>query len=236
MTAPRPRVEPNRGDFVRTGLSILVTLVSFAVPVRAQSVDTLPLTSVGADPHWQVVGRATSIVDIKGTHALRVSEAQGMGIVWLDGYDFTDGVIELDILGRSAPVQGSFVGVAFHVVDGQTHEAVYFRPFNFRAADSAAHSHAVQYVSDPEWPWYTLRSERPGRYEAAVVPEPDGDEWFHVRVVVQRPKIEVFVNGAAGPCLVVEQLSPRTHGSVGVWVGNGSGGYFANLRVERGGA
>jgi hypothetical protein len=202
---------------VKPGLSILVTLMSVAVPARAQSIDTLPLTSVGTDPRWNVVGRTTSIVDIKGKRALEVSEAQGMGVVWLDGYDFANGVIELDILGRSRPVQGSFVGIAFHLVDGQTHEA-------------------VQYVSEPQWPWYKLRSERPGLYEQAVVPEPDGDEWFHVRVVVERPKIEVFVNGAAEPCLVVEELSPRTHGSVGVWVGNGSGGYFANLRVERGAA
>ena len=219
---------------MKTGLSILVTLVSFTLPALAQSIDTLPLTSVGTDPRWKVAGRTTSIVDIKGKHALEVSEAQGVGLVWLDGYDFANGVIELDILGRSKPVQGSFVGIAFHVVDGQTHEAVYFRPFNFRAADSAAHSHAVQYVSDPEWTWYKLRSERPGRYEAAVVPEPDGDEWFHVRVVVARPKIEVFVNGAAEPCLIVEELGPRTHGSIGVWVGNGSGGHFANLRVKKG--
>jgi hypothetical protein len=221
---------------VKTGLSILVALASFALPARRQSIDTLPLTSVGTDPRWRVVGRTTSIVDVKGRHALTLSKGRGMGVVWLDGYDFVNGVIELDILGHSKPVQGSFVGVAFHVVDGRTHDVVYFRPFNFRAADSAAHSHAVQYVSNPEWPWYKLRSERPGGYERAVVPEPDGDEWFHVRVVVERRKIGVFVNGAAEPCLVVEKLGPRTHGSVGLWVGEGSDGYFANLRVRRGGA
>jgi hypothetical protein len=221
---------------VKTGLSILVALASFALPARGQSIDTLPLTSVGTDPRWRVVGRTTSIVDVKGRHALTLSKGRGMGVVWLDGYDFVNGVIELDILGHSKPVQGSFVGVAFHVVDGRTHDVVYFRPFNFRAADSAAHSHAVQYVSNPEWPWYKLRSERPGGYERAVVPEPDGDEWFHVRVVVERRKIGVFVNGAAEPCLVVEKLGPRTHGSVGLWVGEGSDGYFANLRVRRGGA
>jgi creatinine amidohydrolase len=56
-----------------------------------------------------------------------------MGVVWLDGYDFSDGVIEVDMLGRSQPVQGSFLGVAFRVVDAKTHDVVYFRPFNFRA-------------------------------------------------------------------------------------------------------
>ena len=154
-------------------------------------------------------------------------------MVWLEGYDFANGEIEVDILGRSQPVQGSFVGIVFRVVDAQTHDAVYFRPFNFRATDSTRHSHAVQYVSHPAWPWQKLRTERPGAYEKPVIPEPDGDEWFHARIVVERPKIRVFVNGAAEPCLVVDELSDRTHGSLGLWVGEGAGGHFANLRVKK---
>jgi hypothetical protein len=39
------------------------------------------------------------------------------------------------------------------------------------------------------------------------------------------------VNDATEPCLVVEQLSDRKSGWVGFWVGNGSGGEFANLKV-----
>src|SRR5436189_262051 len=69
--------------------------------------------------------------------------------------------------------------------------------------------------------------------ELAVVAEPDGDEWFHVRIVVERPKVTVFVNGATEPSLVVNELSDRTRGSIGLWVGEGSGGHFANLRVTK---
>ena len=211
----------------------LIALSCIAVPAIAQSPETLDLTAVGKDPRWKVAGRTTSVVDAKGKHALKISEGAGMGTVWLDGYDFANGVIEIDMLGRSQPVQGSFLGVAFRVVDAQTHDAVYFRPFNFRAADPARHSHAVQYVSHPLWPWQKLRSERPDQFEKAVVPEPDGDEWFHARIVVQRPNVTVFVNGASAPCLAVQELSDRTHGSIGLWVGEGSGGHFANLRVTR---
>jgi hypothetical protein len=125
------------------------------------------------------------------------------------------------------------VGVAFHVADAQTYEAVYFRPFNFRATDSTRHSHAVQYVSHPAFPWQKLRSEHPGQYEKALIPEPDGDQWFHVRVVVERPQVSVFVNDARTPALVVNELSDRARGSVGLWVGDGSAGIFANLRVTR---
>src|SRR6267143_2423351 len=218
---------------MRTGLSILIALVCLVSRALTQATGTLSLAAIGTEPQWRIVGRTAAMTDIKGKRALKISDGPGMGVVWLDGYDFVDGVIELDILGRSQPVQGSFVGVAFHVLDGQTHEAVYFRPFNFRVADSTRHSHAVQYVSQPSWPWQRLRSEHPGQYEAAVVPEPDGDQWFHVRLVIERPKVSVFVNDARTPVLVVNELSDRARGSIGVWVGDGSGGHFANLRVTR---
>lgn len=214
-------------------LALIAAFGCLASQLAAQSTGSLDLTAVGKDPRWKVAGRTTSVVDMKGKHALHLGEGPGMGVVWLDGYDFANGVIELDVLGRSQPIQGSFVGIAFRVVDSQTHDAVYFRPFNFRATDSTRHSHAVEYVSHPQWTWQRLRTEHPGVYERAVVPEPDGDEWFHVRVVVERPKVSVYVDGRAEPCLVVDELSDRSHGSLGVWVGEGSGGYFANLRVTR---
>lgn len=213
--------------------AILVAAITTGTPARSQKPETLDLSAVGKDPRWKVAGRTTTVADVNGKHAVKLSEGPGMGVVWLDGYDFANGLIDVDILGRSQPVQGSFVGVAFRVADAQTHDAVYFRPFNFRAADSTPHSHAVQYVSHPAWPWEKLRAEHPGKYENAVVPELDGDAWFHVRVVVQRPKVSVFVNARTEPCLVVDELSDRAHGALGVWVGNGSGGSFANLRVTR---
>jgi Domain of Unknown Function (DUF1080) len=218
---------------MRTILGLLIALTCFGAHATAQAVDTLNLAAVATDSHWKIFGRTDSVVDIKGKRAVKLSEAPGMGVVWLDNYDFANGTIEVDILGRSQPVQGSFVGIALRVVDGQTHDAVYFRPFNFRATDSTRHAHAVQYVSEPEWTWQRLRSERPGLYEKPVVPEPDGDEWFHVRIEVARPRIQVFVNNAATPSLVVDELSTRTHGPIGLWVGEGSGGYFANLRVQK---
>jgi len=216
-----------------SGAFVVGALIAIAPPSRAQSRDTVDINTIGKDPRWKIAGRTVSSADIKGKHAIKLSEGDGMGLVWLDGYDFANGVIDVDLLGRSEPVQGSFLGVAFRVVDARTHDVVYFRPFNFRAADSTRHAHAVQYASHPRWPWQTLRTEHPGQYERPAVPTPDGDEWFHVRVVVARPKVSVFVNGAAQPTLVVDELSDRTHGSIGLWVGEGSGGCFANLHVTR---
>jgi len=50
---------------------------------------------------------------------------------------------------------------------------------------------------------------------------------------VERPKVSVFVNGAATPALVVNELSEHARGSIGLWAGDGSAGIFANLRVTR---
>jgi hypothetical protein len=47
------------------------------------------------------------------------------GLVWINGSDFAEGTIELDIRGRDL-MQRSFVGIAFHG-KGDTYESVYLR-------------------------------------------------------------------------------------------------------------
>ena len=216
-----------------TGLLLPATVFCFAAGLGAQPHERLDLSAVGRDPRWKIANRSVTVVDAKGRRALKLSEGDGMGVVWLDGYDFANGSIDVDLLGRSQPVQGSFPGIAFHVVDVKAHEAVYFRPFNFRASSPERRSHAVQYVSHPKWTWQILRLEQPGKYETAIVPELDGDEWFHARLVVKQPDVSVFINGATTPGLVIKELGGHRHGFVGLWVGEGSGGYFANLTVSR---
>ncbi len=111
-----------------------------AVAADAQAPEQLDLTAVGKNPQWKISNRTASVVDVKGKRALKLSEGEGMGIAWLDGYDFAKGVIDVDILGRSQPIQGSFVGIAFRVLDAKVHDAVYFRPFNFRDRSRASQS------------------------------------------------------------------------------------------------
>jgi hypothetical protein len=88
-------------------LCLIATLTFIALPLAAQSSESLDLTAVGKDPRWKVAGRTTSVVDIKGKRALELGEGKGTGVVWLDGYDFADGVVEVDMLGRSQPIQGA---------------------------------------------------------------------------------------------------------------------------------
>jgi hypothetical protein len=167
--------------------------------------------------------------DVTKTGA-RLNEAPGDGVAYLEGIEFANGTIELDVRGKDVQQQ-SFVGIAFHGVDQATYDAVYFRPFNFKAEDPARRVRAVQYISHPTYPWQKLRAEHPGKYEQAVSPVPGPDDWFHVRVIVASPTVRVFVQDAKEPSLMVTQLSERGKGLIGLWVGNNSGGDFADLKL-----
>ena len=164
-------------------------------------------------------------------HGLRLSADTGEGPAYIEGIELANGTIDVDLRGKDLQSL-SFLGIAFHGVDSTTYDAVYFRPFNFRIADSTRHAHAVQYVAQPANPWQKLRTEHPGVYEKPLEPAPDPNGWFHARIVIAGPQVSVFVDGAAKPSLTVTRLSDRGKGRVGLWVGNGSGGDFANLVVR----
>ena len=181
--------------------------------------------------------RVTWVDNIRGRSALQIQPTkqefaiEDEWVVPLADLEFRNGVIEFDALGQSEPPQSNFLGVAFRIVDEVRHDAVYFRPFNFRATDAERRSHAVQYISHPDHRWFDLRQNEPDRYEQPLIPAPDGDAWFSARIVVDRPNVSVYVNGAEEPSIMVNELSDRSGGGIGLWVGPGRGGYFANLRI-----
>ena len=210
-----------------------LTILSLALPLTlaAQAKPFEPdLANTATAKDVKVVNRAVSASDMDGKPALRFDERPGEGLAMWPDVQLSDGSIEFDVRGKDV-LQQSFVGVAFHGA-GDAYEAVYFRPFNFRAADADRQSHSVQYVFEPTHSWARLRSEHPGQYEKAITPAPDPNSWVHARIVVAYPKISVFVNNAAEPSLVVDELSDHKSGWVGLWVGNGSGGDFANFKVS----
>ena len=204
----------------------LVAASAFDI-AAARSDQTQTLTSA---PPPKVSNRQMTPLDEGARHGLRLDAHEGDGVAWWPDIQFSNGTIELDIRGKDVQQQ-SFVGVAFHGLNETTFDAVYFRPFNFKSDDPVRRSHAVQYVSHPTYTWNKLRTERPNQFEQPVAPPPDPNQWFHARVVIAFPSVRVFVNDAAAPALDIKQLSDRKTGWVGVWVGNGSDGAFANLTV-----
>jgi len=213
--------------------STLISILCFALPLPLTSQDKPfepDLANAGTAKDVKIVNRAVSASDMNGKPAIHLDERPGNGLVIWPEVQFSNGTIEFDVRGKDV-FQQSFVGVAFHGA-GEAYEAVYFRPFNFRAGDPERQSHSVQYVFEPTHTWETLRSAHPGQYEKGITPAPDPNSWIHARIIVAYPKISVYVNNAAEPSLVVDELSDQKSGWVGLWVGNGSGGDFAGLKVS----
>jgi pimeloyl-ACP methyl ester carboxylesterase len=199
-------------------------------PARPETSIVPDLSEIVQGQGWKVVNRGASELGREDRHGIRFDERPGQGLAWLENVQFAEGDIEFEVRGKDV-FQRSFVGIAFHGVDEKTYEAVYFRPFNFKNPDPARAAHAVQYVSHPEFTWQKLRAERPGQFEKPVRPVPDPNAWFHVRLAVDQGKILVYVNGAAEPSLEVEKLGVLRQGKIGLFIGNGSGGDFASLKI-----
>ncbi|MGF7038598.1 hypothetical protein [Mucilaginibacter lappiensis] len=179
---------------------------------------------------FKTFNRTVSIVNEEGSAVVKLNEAEGPGIAWIKGEQSKDGVIEFDIKGRDL-LQQSFVGLAFHGINDTTYEAVYFRPFNFKTTDPVRKLHAVQYIANPQFDWPKLRADFPNQYEKPVIPIPDPNKWFHVRLEIKGRKISVFVNGNTLPALAIERLVDSGGQMIGYWVGNGSAGNWKNLNI-----
>ena len=219
-----------RRDFVISTLACVAGLPS-ATGIAGQKKTIEPdLAALAEAKGFEVFNRSLSPLNDGARRGARLSESPGDGVAYVRGVEFADGAIECQVRGKDVQQQ-SFVGVAFHGLDDKTYDAIYFRPFNFKAEDPARRIRAVQYIAHPTHTWQKLRAEQPGKYEQPVSPVPDPNGWFHVRLVVASPKVSVFVNDAKEPSLVVNQLSDRKKGLVGLWVGNTSGGDFANFKI-----
>jgi hypothetical protein len=157
-----------------------------------------------------------------------VNDSNMTSILWLNGVDLKNGIIELDLKGID--VRGeSFLGVAFHGRNDSTYCAIYFRPFNFRSPDRS--KYAVQFVDLPGGDWDLLRDKFPNMYENSVNPVPDPNDWFHVRIMVNFPSIKVFVNEAVEPSLTVRQITSMKAGKVGLWI-DSKEGWFKQLTIQ----
>ena len=154
----------------------------------------------------------------------------------LNDFQFHNGSIEVDLSG--APAKGAddsargFIGIVFRAQSASRFEIIYLRPTNSTAEDQLRRNHTTQYSAEPDWPWDRLRSESPGVYESWV-DMPTGN-WTHVRVDVHGTGAQLFVNNARNPCLIVRDLKlGDSEGSVGLWMGRDTEGYFRSLRITR---
>jgi hypothetical protein len=181
--------------------------------------------------HLRAVNRG--VTPLAGGNGIRVTAAPGIGVIWINDAELGDGTIEADVCGRDV-TQESFLGIAFHRQNDEKYEAVYLRPFNFRASAADRRQHAIQYVAMPENDYARLRARFPGQFEGAVASSTQPAAWNHVRLVVRDGRVQAFVGTGGTAALDVRELQAGRHGQAGLFVDNGSDGAFANLRILRG--
>jgi hypothetical protein len=229
-------------------LSILTTALTLAIaaaPSHAQNSLAYDLSEL---PVGSIVHRVTAEpVEYRGRKAIKVEFTEettraefGVSVdnptFVLIPARFKNGTIEVDVLGRlgrNAPKDSrAFVGLAYRVVAPDARfESVYLRPTNGRKKHPPAprDKRAIQYFAYPDWKFPRLRAEYPdGRYEAGA--NIDDDEWIRLRLEIDDSRVRVFVNGEEELALTESKATPAT-GDIGLWVGIGAQGYFANLRV-----
>ena len=210
---------------------MILTLLAAPFPAAGQALDKLDLHKVragAAEYRGKQVIHITQAPDAQGEDTLAI----------VAGPALQDGTIEVDVAGAPAAVAPGafgdargFIGVAFRVQpNAAKFELLYVRPTNGRAEDQLRRNHSTQYISFPDWPWARTRKETPGLYESYTDLEPG--VWTKVKVVLSGTKARLYVNGVEQPCLLVNDLKlPPAKGAIGLWVGPGTDGYFANLRV-----
>jgi hypothetical protein len=217
------------------GWVICVSLVNLPFCLAQEKLIAPDLSRINDGKIWSVINADCETAKEDGKQVVRLkpkgkaTTPSDIGLALVEGLEFAEGTLEIDLKGKGK-TERTFLGLAFSVVDGKTFEAVYFRPFNFLRDDKPFRERAVQYVAWPDDTWEKLRKEKPGKFESAVKPVPDPGGWFHARIEVTKQKVSVWVNDAKEPCLVVDRLSSREKGKIGLWVDSNEGA-FSNLKI-----
>jgi hypothetical protein len=225
----------------RGALALPALLVACAPPVDIARVPS-PASVRGVDTRIAAhLGRPALMVMLDDAEqAAQRAGAGGNRATWVAlGDDFADGVLEADVAatltGRGGPDSRGFVGLAWHIADDRdAFEAVYLRMTNgtrnVPPPPSPRDTRAVQYIAHPAFHFGVSRERAPGRYEQAA-PVALGS-WHRLRVDVAGARVIAHVDGVR--VLEIDdarRTAPR--GRWGIWVGDGTAAYVANVRVTR---
>lgn len=233
------------GVLLGTGL-VGTTLSGCGTPGLVASAPSAGVKTLGYTPNLVTVtqaqfqGRDAMAIELTqaAQRALLTPGAAGNGPSFaMPDTRFDNGVIEVELAaqinGKGQPDVRGFVGLAFHIGDDlQTFEAIYLRMTNgsknLQLPPAPRNQFAVQYISYPDRYWRKLRQEHPNRYEK---PAPVAiDSWHTLRLEVRGSKVQAFVDGTL--VLTVDDLRfPNRLGRVGLWVDDGTLGYFRGLKV-----
>jgi len=201
-----------------------IVVATLAVGAVAQSV-SVPL----ALDHWMISEKNERIspekslenngriVEHRGRQSLKLAK----GFAYVHDLQLQNGTIDADV---AFSTEGDFIGLAFRVQSEDEYEL-----FFFRAGTSG--NEALQYTPGFKganaWQLYNVPTY------AGAGELPQGDQWFHVRIVFSGLEARLFLNNATKASLVIPDLKQGySNGSIGFW-GQSGGGYISNVSYTR---
>ena len=224
-----------------TKVALLLTVGALARPAFGQAEPQGRAVVKPEAAHFsEVVNGRIEVVTYRGRRAVKLLPPAAEGkndemLAILAGSQFKNGTIEVDVAGAPRagmpPDARGFIGLAFRTGEhGEWAEIFYLRPTNGRADDQLRRNHSVQYVSNPDYPWYRLRQENPGVYESYV--DLETGVWTRMKIEVSGASARLYVNGASQPCLVVNDLKHGDGaGRVALWANIQTEAYFGTVSI-----
>lgn len=154
--------------------------------------------------------------------------------VLLEDTTFHNGVIEMDVKGsllQNADINDrGFIGFTFRVNEDQSEfECFYIRPTNGNTDDVIRKQHGCQYFSYPGYTFSYFRKHNILGFEAPI--EGHLDKWFHLKGVIENDTATFYVDDKE--TLRIDHLKHGdSKGKVGLYVDNGTDGYFKNISIQ----
>ncbi len=174
------------------------------------------------------------VVEVRKTDKVQPDENTYLRV---NGVDFHNGVIEVDVCGRLLPdapdYARGFIGIVFRANENDSEfESFYIRPTNGRDCDDPVRkAHGCQYFSYPGYTFSYFREFGITTYEGRV----DSialNEWCHIRAEIEDDHGAFFVDGVKVLDVRGFKHGAFSRGSVGLYVDIGTDGLFRNLKVD----
>src|SRR5688572_25175805 len=132
-----------------------VFIILLTTQVFSQEIISIDIQKAVRKKNVVIVNREVTNIHDKQYPGIHLDERYEDGIVWLNDFEFKNGVIEFDTRGKDLK-QHSFVGIAFHGIDTTTFECIYLRPFNFPEKEDPKKHRMIQYIARPDYTWQVL--------------------------------------------------------------------------------
>lgn len=188
-------------------LSLFCFLLFISSPARAQQ------NYITFEQNkWDVRNANAEIIQHGGREALRIRS----GTAILEGVEFQDGTIEVDVASVSS---FAFAGLVFRAESTDNLEEVYFRLHKSGLPDAVQYT--PRYNAIAAWQLYN----GDGYTAAATFP---ASGWIHVKIKIRGESADVYMGDGDEPILSSALIRKVEPGKIGLW--GLVGAHFSNFR------